>query len=127
VHAPAMREVKAFVPSKDHAVSLAFYEAMGWRCAFRGEGVAVMVSEAGRFLLQDFYEPSWADNFMLHVDVDDAVAWAGHAQAVLDTGRFPGAAFRGTRVEPYGAIVTYVMDPSGVLLHFAQPVSPGDR
>ncbi|RUT67557.1 hypothetical protein D0817_25825, partial [Flavobacterium cupreum] len=39
---------------------------------------------------------------------------------LLATGRFPGARVSEPKQEQYGALVTYIWDPSGVLLHLAQ-------
>ncbi len=57
---------------------------------------------------------------MLHIAVDDAEAWHEHAANVIEDGRFSDCRVDGPREEDYGALVTYVWDPSGVLLHFAQ-------
>ena len=117
---PTMKKLTVFVPARDFALSRAFYEAMGWRCAFATDDVASMVSDAGSFLLQDFYEKALAENLMLRIDVDDADAWAAHVRGLVAEGRFPGVRVMDTRDEPWGDRVTYVVDPSGVLLHLAQ-------
>jgi hypothetical protein len=52
--------------------------------------------------------------------VDDAAAWARHAQAVIESGDYPGARVEGPRDESWGFRVTYVWDPSQALLHFAE-------
>ena len=82
--------------------------------------VATNDKEAG--LLQNLYHPVWAGHFMLHVRVDDAAAWARHAQAVIASGEYPGAKVEGPREESWGFRVSYVWDPSGVLLHFAEAI-----
>jgi ribosomal protein S10 len=57
---------------------------------------------------------------MMHITVEDALAWRRHAAQIIDTGEYKGARVKGPQMEPYGVLVTYVWDPSGVLLHFAQ-------
>ena len=52
----------------------------------------------------------------------DARAWHDHAKAVIDTGNYGPARLWEPKEESYGSLVTYVWDPSGVLLHFAQPL-----
>lgn len=117
--APTARDVKVFVPANDFATSRRFYAALGWHENWHHESGLAEIELAGRrMFLQDFYAKDWAENFMLYVNVDDADAWYEHAKAVVE-------AFEGTRVaepkdEPHGDRVTYVWDPSGVLLHFAQ-------
>jgi hypothetical protein len=71
------------------------------------------------FRLQNYYVEDWANNFMMQFQVQDAAAWCDHARAVIDTGLFGDA-----RVSPTesfdGALITHVVDPSGVLLIFIQ-------
>ena len=120
-NAPTARDVKVFVPAKDFAVSRRFYAALGWRENWHHDGgLCEFELAAHRFFLQDFCAKDWAENFMIYVTVDDADAWYEHAKRVVEQ-------FEGTRVsepkdEPHGDRVTYVWDPSGVLLHFAQPL-----
>ena len=82
-----------------------------------------------RLFLQDYYAKAWAENCMIYVEVDDAQSWYEHVASVLDHDRdqsdqpFSDARVTPPKKESYGANVTYVWDPSGVLLHFAQPVS----
>jgi hypothetical protein len=55
--------------------------------------------------------------------VPDADAWARHARAAIDAGGFADASVQGPRDETWGFRVAYVHEPSGVLLHFAQPLA----
>jgi hypothetical protein len=73
-----------------------------------------------RFYLQDFYREAWAQNFRLHVSVDSAADWHAHVTHVLKGHDFAEARAAKPRLEPFGALVTYVWDPSGVLLDFAE-------
>ena len=57
---------------------------------------------------------------MMHITVDDAQAWWEHAYGVIEDGDYQRARVRRPQEQPYGALVTFVWDPSGVLLHFAQ-------
>lgn len=123
--APAARDAKPFVPAKDFAASLAFYTDLGWTQNWNAGGLAELELAGARLLLQDFYAKDWAENWMLYVDVDDADAWYAHARRVIADGRHPGARTAPPKDEPYGARVTYVWDPCGVLLHFAQALPAG--
>ena len=64
---------------------------------------------------------------MLHITVNDAQAWYEHATKVFEARRYGAARVKPPKVEDYGAIVTYVWDPSGILLHLAQPTDHGDQ
>lgn len=117
---PIATDFRVFAPSKSLAVSKAFYTALGWKLNWEDEGLAELELAGVRFLLQKYYAKEWAENFMFHVDVPDAQAWYDHAAAVIATGQFPGARVTPPKHESWGAIVTYVWDPCGVLIHFAQ-------
>ena len=119
---PSARDVKVFVPTKDLDVSQRFYEAVGWRCNWRVDGLAEIELADQRLYLQRFYAKQWAENFMIYIDVDDADAWYAHLNRIVESGEFEGIGVKPPQVEPYGAKVTYAYDPCGVLLHFAQPV-----
>ena len=118
----AVSDIKIFVPAKNFADSLAFYKAMGWQANWVADdnGLAVLELANHRFYLQNYYNKTWADNFMMHLTVQDATAWWEHAAKVIENGQYKNARVKKPKEESYGALVTYVWDPSGVLLHFAQ-------
>lgn len=115
-------DVRVFMPAKDFATSKSFYTALGWKLTEIDEGLAVLELADRRLYLQNYYVKDWADNFMIHITVEDAQAWHDHVSAVLGGSKFLDARVQAPKQEPepYGALVTYVWDPSGVLLHFAQ-------
>lgn len=116
------KDVKVFMPTKDLDHSLAFYEALGWRCNWRVDGLAEIELAGTRQYLQRFYAKDWAENFMLYVEVDDAAAWYEKVRSVVESGDFPEARVEPPREEEYGALVSYAWDPVGILLHFAQAI-----
>ena len=59
---------------------------------------------------------------MLHITVEDAEAWYQHVAGVLERRKYGAARVKEPAEQPYGALVTHVWDPVGVLLHFAQPL-----
>ena len=73
-----------------------------------------------RFMLQDYYVMEWAENFMLTIVVNDATAWHERVSSSLAGGQFGDARVAAPKHEDWGATVTYVWDPCGVLLHFTQ-------
>lgn len=119
---PVASDVKVFVPAKDFALSKRFYAALGFHPNWAEGDLAEFELFGHRFLLQNLYHPVWAEHFVLWVRVEDADAWARHASDVIGKGDFPGARVEGPRDESWGFRVTYVWDPSGVLLHFAEPL-----
>jgi predicted lactoylglutathione lyase len=117
---PTANDVKPFVPAKNFNQSIEFYQALGWDLNWQNGGVAEMELAGVCIFLQDFYFKKLAENFMLYINVSDAQAWYDHVASVLESGDYPSARVQEPKKETYGAYVTYVWDPSGVLLHFAE-------
>lgn len=113
-------DLRPFLPALDFALSRRFYQALGWREGWADGTMALLELGDCRFYLQAYHVKDWADNCMLHLSVADAQAWHTHVAHVLAGGAFPGARVAPPKAEPYGALVTCVWDPSGVLLHLAQ-------
>jgi hypothetical protein len=113
-------DLRPFVPAKSFEGSNEFYAALGWPVKVVGDGLALVTLGEQHFYVQDYYVEEVALNCMLHLTVDDAQAWYEHVSAVLADGRFPAARVQAPRRQPYGALVTFVHDPSGVLLHLCQ-------
>ena len=113
-------DVRPFVPAKDFAVSRDFYASLGWVIEWSDDSLALLANANQRFYLQRYYVKEWAENSMLHITVEDAQSSYVQVKELLDSGRFPGARVSAPRQEPYGALVTHVWDPAGVLLHLAQ-------
>jgi len=117
---PGVSDTKPFVPAQDFALSKRFYTSLGWKLNWEMDGLAELEPADSRILLQDFYVREWAENWMLYVVVDDARAWFEHVDARIGEGSFGDARVQEPREEAYGALLTYVHDPSGVLIHFAE-------
>ena len=118
---------RPFVPARDFAVSKAFYEAIGFPKLLDSE-VAIFGVGAGAFILQEFYVPQHAGNFVMQLMVDDLDAWWAHLEALDLPGRFGVDPPRAPAVQPWGLRVAYLFDPAGVLWHVAQrrPDKPQD-
>jgi hypothetical protein len=110
-------DCRVYVPAKVFAESQRFYRALGFTLTPGWGGTVDCECGGMRFRLQDYYVAEWAHNLMFSIGVDDARAWYERAAALV--GEFPGV-----RVKPLekldGALVTHVVDPSGVLLVFVQ-------
>ena len=117
---PTIVDQRIFLPTKDLAQSIDFYSRMGWQARFHDDNFALMELGASRVFLQKYYQKEWADNTMVHLVVDDAVRWHEVAERVKQEGGFEDVKIRAPQREDYGALVTHVIDPAGVLLHFAQ-------
>jgi catechol 2,3-dioxygenase-like lactoylglutathione lyase family enzyme len=113
-------DVRVFVPARDFELSKAFYTALGWTLKWEGENLAVLELGGHRFYLSHHYSRESVENFRIHITVEDARAWYEHIAGIIGRQAFEGARVDPPKQEPYGALVTYAFDPSGVLLDFAQ-------
>lgn len=114
-------DLRPFIPARDFALSKAFYSSLGWETRDVAYGLAlVRLEDRQHFYIQDYYAKEVAENCMLHATVEDAQAWHKHVASVLRGGRFADARVQPPKFQPYGALVTFVHDPSGVLLHLCQ-------
>jgi len=82
-------EIKAFVPAKDFELSKQFYKDLGFTMASDGGGVAYFHFGHVSFLLQDFCAGSLAENFMMHILVEDVEAWWHHVNGGGVASRYP--------------------------------------
>lgn len=114
--------VRPFIGAKDYDVSREFYVALGWKLLFDTGGLAELKLGKNRFYLQNAYQRDWCHNTMLHITVADAEAWFERAARLLEERSYGEARVAPPREQDYGALVTFVWDPAGVLLHFAQPL-----
>lgn len=112
-------EIKAFVPAQDFEISKQFYKDLGFTMASEGGGVAYFHFEHVSFLLQDFCVASLAENFMMHILVEDVEAWRTH---VLASGVASKYGVRVTEIErqPWRMRDFCLSDPSGVLWRIGQ-------
>lgn len=113
-------DLRPFLPSQDFELSKQFYAALGCTLEWSDENLALFNLAGARFYLQRCYAKDWADNCMLHISVQDAASCYTDIFEVLKSERFPSARVAPPKQEPYGAVVTYVWDPAGVLLHLAE-------
>ena len=112
-------EIKAFVPAKDFALSKQFYKDLGFTMASEGGGVAYFHVGHASFLLQDFCAESMAENFMMHLLVEDVEAWWDQVQASGVIARY-GVNVTPIETQPWRMRDFCLFDPSGVLWRIGQ-------
>lgn len=112
-------EIKAFVPARDYVLSRRFYADIGFEEKSEGDGVAYFAAGECSFLLQDFYRPGHADNFVMHLLVADVDAWHQHLRNERIVERYD---IRLDQPEdrPWRMRDFCMTDPSGVLWRIAQ-------
>ncbi len=112
-------EIKAFVPAKDFAVSKQFYRDLGFTMASEGGGIAYFHFGHVSFLLQDFCAESSAENFMMHILVEDLDAWRQHITASGVIEKY-GVTVSEIETQPWRMRDFCLFDPSGVLWRIRQ-------
>lgn len=117
----AVVEIKAFVPAKDFETSKRFYRDLGFEMPWSDDGLAYFHYGSASFLLQNFYEPEHAGNFMMHLLVEDVDAWWKHVE---DTGVVASYGVHAEPPEdrPWNLRDFVLVDPSGVLWRVGQNI-----
>lgn len=110
---------RPFLPARDFELSKRFYEVLGFTKVLDGE-VAIFRIGQSSFILQNYFQKEWADNFMMQLMVDDLDAWWTHISSLDLPRNFGVPAPKPPAVQPWGLRVAYVVDPSGVLWHVAE-------
>jgi catechol 2,3-dioxygenase-like lactoylglutathione lyase family enzyme len=114
-------EVKAFVPARDFELSKRFYTDLGFDLAWSSDDLAYFHAGRSSFLLQRFYVKEHADNFMMHLLVEDVDAWWRHASAA-QLGEKYGVRVSSPADRPWGIRDFTVDDPTGVLWRIGQSI-----
>jgi len=109
-----VKDIKTFIGAKDYHKSKDFYTALGWKLNFETEQLSELELGGIRFYLQNYYEKTWCVNSMLHIVVEDVRAWYEKINAVLEKHPFGTARISPPKEQDYGALVSFVWDPSGV-------------
>jgi catechol 2,3-dioxygenase-like lactoylglutathione lyase family enzyme len=112
--------LRPFVPAKDFETSLRFYEELGFCATKLDDRLASIHFGRFGFLLQGFDAEGFAGNFMMHLLVRDVDRWWARIAALDLAGRYGVRAPVAPKLQPWGLVVAFVVDPSGVLWHVAQ-------
>lgn len=102
-------------------LSKRFYADLGFEPAWSSDDLAYFHAGASSFLLQRFYVREHADNFMMHMLVEDVESWWRHVSSQQLNKKY------GVRVlppadRPWGIRDFTVDDPTGVLWRIGQRI-----
>ncbi len=114
-------EIKAFVPSRDFDLSKRFYVDLGFTVAWSSDDLAYLHVGAASFLLQRFYVKEHAENFMMHLLVQDVDTWWAHIVNQSLAARFDVRASPPEN-QPWGIRDFTLFDPTGVLWRIGQNI-----
>jgi len=112
--------LRPFVPAKDFAQSIAFYQALGFVKTLEDDTIAILKLESFSFILQKFYTKSLAENFMMQLLVRNVDEWWQRVDADHLAATFGVAPPRPPAMQPWGMKVGFLFDPAGVLWHVAE-------
>ena|SRR5688572_21201890 len=112
-------DLKAFVPARDFSLSRKFYSELGFTEKWHNNEVAEFEIGRFRFLLQNFFAEGLAENFMMHLHVQDADPWWKHIREAELKERYRLHTAKAPALQPWGLRVLYISDPTGVLWHIA--------
>lgn len=114
-------EIKAFVPARDLAHSLAFYRELGFEVPFSSDELAYVRHGESSFLLQQGTGPRQARNVMMHLLVENVGDWHRHvlASGVAHT---PGVHVGALLEQPWRMKEFLLTDPAGVVWRIAQNI-----
>src|SRR3954462_10626475 len=100
-----------------------FAHGIAKRLGWSSDELAYLHHGNSSFLLQKFYVKEHADNFMMHLLVDDVEAWWRHVQTAGLADKY-GVKTVPPTDQPWGMRDFVIIDPTGVLWRIAQNVSP---
>lgn len=112
-------EIKAFVPARDFNESKAFYQALGFAMSWSSDVMACFRYGHSSFLLQAFHVREHAENFMMHLQVENVDDWHAHVRASGVAARF-GVKVGEPTDQPWGMRDFTLFDPGGVLWRIGQ-------
>jgi hypothetical protein len=114
-----IRNLVAFVPARDYALSRRFYADLGFVETWGGGDACEFVRDGFSFILQNFHVKEHSANFMMSLNVEDADSWW---QYIQDTGlkeKYGLGIVKPPTLQPWGLRVLYLTDPTGVLWHIS--------
>lgn len=114
-----------FVPSgPNFALSLAFFNELGFQTAWQQSGLAGLRFGGAYFMLQDIDVPEWQSNQMITFEVDDLDGYWSEIEAKDLAARFAGVRLKPPTDFAWGREI-HIIDPGGVCWHVRQAAKTG--
>lgn len=107
-------DIKAFVASKDYAISKAFYTDIGFDSEYVSDDLTLFWNGECQLFLQRFYSQELAKNFMLQICVTDIQT--AYQKCLISPHKTKIAPIQNV---PWGEVF-FVWGPAGELLHVTQ-------
>ncbi|MDJ0750513.1 MAG: hypothetical protein QNJ11_13585 [Woeseiaceae bacterium] len=129
---PRIKDFRPFIICVDdnYEATKSFYSAMGFQKLWDDGGSACEFATGfnnQRFLVTLHHGIEPPQNAVLHFWVEDAQAWFDYMAELRLEEQFAGVKITEPVISEWGWLITYVADPAGVKLHFAQPHSDANE
>jgi hypothetical protein len=111
--------LKPFIGSKDFEISKLFYREMGFEEVAIDTNLSLFKNGTFGFYLQNYYLKEWLENTMLFVEVNNVEKTFNDLSEISLHSKFNGVKILPIKEEAWGRVF-HVIDPSGILLHFAK-------
>lgn len=109
-----------FVPSgKDYGASRQLFADLGFEEVWENGGYAGFKNAGAEFILQKYDNETFAQNFMVRLNVEDFEAWWNLVLAKRLPDKYPGVRLGTPCDEPWGKEVTLI-DLAGVCWHVGE-------
>ncbi|QDV16389.1 Glyoxalase-like domain protein [Gimesia panareensis] len=107
------------MPAKDFDLSKRFYADLGFQMPWSSEELAYLHCGNCTFLLQNFYVKELAENFMMHLSVQNVDDWWEHVREQQIAEKY-NVKVTEPEERPWGMRDFVLIDPSGVLWRIAE-------
>ena len=113
------KSIRTFIGAKNYEISRSFYHDLGFEEKVISEKMSLFTIQGLSFYLQDYYVKDWIENSMVLLEVGDVNRYWNFLQKLDLDKKYEGARLIPIRENDWGK-ECFLVDPSGVLWHFAE-------
>jgi catechol 2,3-dioxygenase-like lactoylglutathione lyase family enzyme len=113
------KSIRTFIGAKDYEISRSFYRDLGFEEKVISEKMSLFTIQGLSFYLQDYYVKDWIENSMVLLEVGDVNRYWNFLQKLELDKKYEGTRLIPIRENDWGK-ECFLVDPSGVLWHFAE-------
>lgn len=113
------KSLRTFIGAKDYETSRSFYRDLGFEEKVISEKMSLFTIDRLSFYLQDYYVKDWIENSMVLLEVGDVDKYWSFLQQLELQDKYTGIKLFPIQENDWGKECLLV-DPSGVLWHFAE-------
>ncbi|WP_242693079.1 glyoxalase [Sabulibacter ruber] len=116
---PTFKSIRTFIGSVNFQISQSFYKDLGFEERIISEKMSLFITNGISFYLQDYYVKEWLENTMVLLEVDSVNNFYKHLQELELDKKYQNIKVIPVRQNDWGN-ECMLIDPSGVLWHFAE-------